>query len=154
VNPALTTAAILAVLLAGAHSYLGERYIADMVARRHCTCATKGVDMTGAKLFVCYPHPKDAAAFERAYAEEHLPLAGPILARAGAEKAVFTRLSDSPQGKPHFYRIAEIHFPSVDTLRAALASPDVQKAVADANRISTGGPVVAMFSGEDQTVTF
>jgi hypothetical protein len=54
----------------------------------------------------------------------------------------------------HFYRIAEIHFTSVERLNEALASPDVQKAVADANRISTGGPVVAMISGEDQTVTF
>ena|SRR3989442_5115527 len=110
--------------------------------------------MAGAKLFVCYPHPKNPVAFEKAYAEEHLPLAGPILARAGAQKAVFTRLSNSPQGKPHFYRIAEIHFPSVERLNEALTSPDVQKAVADANRISTGGPVVAMISGEDQTVTF
>ncbi len=110
--------------------------------------------MAGAKLVVCYPHPKDTVAFEKAYAEEHLPMAGPILARAGAQKAVLTRLSNSPQGKPHFYRIAEIHFPSVERLNEALASPDVQKAVADANRISTGGPVVAMTSGEDQTVTF
>jgi uncharacterized protein (TIGR02118 family) len=110
--------------------------------------------MAGAKIFVCYPHPKDAAVFEKAYAEEHLPMAGPILARAGAQKAVFTKLSDSPQGKPHFYRIAEIHFPSVEILQKALASPDVQSAVADANRISSGGPVVAMLSGEDQTVTF
>ena len=43
--------------------------------------------MAGAKLFVCYPHPKDTVAFEKAYAEEHLPLAGPILARAGAQNA-------------------------------------------------------------------
>ncbi len=110
--------------------------------------------MAGAKLVVCYPHPKDSVAFEKAYSEEHIPLAGPILARAGAQKAVLTRLSDSPQGKPHFYRIAEIHFPSPERLNEALASPDVQKAVADANRISTGGPVVAMISGEDQTITF
>ena len=110
--------------------------------------------MAGAKIFVCYPHPKDAVVFEKAYAEEHLPLAGPILAKAGAQKVVFTKLSDSPQGKPHFYRIAEIHFASVQALKDALASPDVQRVVADANRISSGGPVVAMLSGEDQTVTF
>lgn len=111
--------------------------------------------MAGAKLFVCYPHPKDLVAFEKAYAEEHLPLAGPILARAGAQKVVFTRLSDTPEGKAHFYRIAEIHFASVDGVNAALLSPDVQRAVADANRISTGGPIVAMISSEeDQVITF
>ena len=110
--------------------------------------------MTGAKLFVCYPHPKDPAVFEKTYAEEHIPMAAPILASAGAQKAILTLLVDSPLGKPHFYRIAEIHFPSSEKLRAALTSPDVQRAVADANRISTGGPVVAMISGEDQTFTF
>ena len=110
--------------------------------------------MAGAKLFVCYPHPKDAVAFEKAYTEEHLPMAGPILARTGAQKAVFTKLSQSPQGKPHFYRIAEIHFPSEARLNEALASPDLQNAVAHANQISTGGPVVAMISGEDQTIVF
>jgi len=45
------------------------------------TFAAKGVNLAGAKLFVCYPHPKDAVAFEKAYTEEHLPMAGPILAR-------------------------------------------------------------------------
>ena len=110
--------------------------------------------MAGAKLYVCYPHPKDIKAFEKVYSEEHLPLAGPILAGAGAQRAVFTRLSSSPQGKPHFYRIVEVHFPSEEKLNEALASPDLQKAVAHANKISTGGPVVAMISGEDKTIEF
>ena len=110
--------------------------------------------MAAAKLLVCYPHPKDPSAFERAYAEEHLPMAKPIFAGVGAQKAVFTKLSDTPEGKPHFYRMAEFHFPSIEKMREALASPDVQRAVVDANRISTGGPVVAMLSGEDQTITF
>ena len=38
------------------------------------------------------------------------------------------------------------------TLADALASADVQRAVADANRISTGGPLVAMISGDEQIV--
>lgn len=110
--------------------------------------------MAGARRFVCYPHPSDPAAFEKVYAEEHVPMAGPLLARAGAEKAVLTRLIDTPQGKPHFYRIAEIHFSSIEKQREALGSPDLQRAVADANRIPTGGPVVAMISSEAQTFAF
>ena len=110
--------------------------------------------MSGAKVFACYPHPTDAATFEKAYATEHLPLAGPLLAAAGAVKAVFTKLEDTPAGKPHFYRIAEIHFPYMEKLVAALGSADVQQVVSDANRISTGGPVVTMISGPDVTVTF
>jgi uncharacterized protein (TIGR02118 family) len=108
--------------------------------------------MPGAKLLVCYPHPTDAAAFESAYANEHIPMAAPIMAGAGASKAVLTKLATTPQGKPHFYRIAEIHFPSMERLTEALASVDVPRAVADANRISTGGPVVAMISADEQIV--
>ena len=110
--------------------------------------------MAEVRLFVGYPHPTDAAAFEKAYAEGHIPMAGPILAGAGATKAVLTRPADTPAGKPHFYRIAEIHFPSLETLSNALGSAEVQRAVADANRIPTGRPVVAMISGEEQTVAF
>jgi Domain of unknown function (DUF1330) len=81
-------------------------------------------------------------------------MAAPILAGVGAERAVLTRLADTPNGKPHFYRIAEIRFPSLEKLSEALGSPDFQRAVSDANRLSTGGPVVAMISAEVQTVTF
>jgi hypothetical protein len=91
---------------------------------------------------------------EKAYAEEHLPLAAPVFARVGATKAVLTRLADTPEGKPHFYRIAEIHFPSMEALTAALGTADVRNVIADANRISTGGPLVAMISGDEQTIVF
>ena len=114
--------------------------------------------MAEVRLFVGYPHPTDAAAFEKAYAEGHIPMAGPILAGAGATKAVLTRPADTPAGKPHFYRIAEIHseihFPPLETLSTALGSAEVPRTVADANRISTGRPVVAIISGEEQTVAF
>jgi uncharacterized protein (TIGR02118 family) len=109
--------------------------------------------MAGARLFVCYPHPNDAVTFEKAYAEEHIPMAAPILATVGAERATLTRLASTPQGKPPFHRIAEIDFPSPERLHEALRSSDFQRAVSDANRISTGGPVVAMISGEIRTVT-
>lgn len=111
--------------------------------------------MAGAIAFVWYPHPQDVEVFEKVYAGEHLPMAGPILAAAGAQKAVLRRLSLSPLGKPLFYRVAEIHFPSVEKLNAALASSEVQKAVAHANQISTGGPVVLMVTAEEaKTVIF
>ena len=35
------------------------------------------------QLLVIYPPPKDPAAFDRAYREEHLPYAGPRLVGAG-----------------------------------------------------------------------
>jgi len=42
--------------------------------------------MAEVRLFVGYPHPTDAAAFEKAYAEGHIPMAGPILAGAGPRR--------------------------------------------------------------------
>ena len=74
------------------------------------------------KLLVMYPMPKDMDAFERAYSKDHIPMAAPIFAAAGATKAVLTKLSSSPSGKPAFHRIAEIHFPTAEKLQACAAS--------------------------------
>ncbi len=65
--------------------------------------------MTTAKLIVVYPQPTDAQVFEKAYQEEHVPLA--IDKLRGITKIVATRTITSPQGTPPYYRIAEVHFP-------------------------------------------
>lgn len=44
--------------------------------------------MAGAKLILMYPPPKDLDAFERAYSNDHIPMAAAIFQRAGATKAV------------------------------------------------------------------
>ena len=73
--------------------------------------------MSGAKLMVMYPPPKDLDAFERAYSNDHIPMAAPIFQAAGATKAVFSKATGSPTGVLAFHRIAEIHFPSLATVR-------------------------------------
>ncbi len=105
------------------------------------------------KLLVMYPMPTNMEAFERAYAKEHLPMAAPIFAAAGATKAVFTKVSGSPAGKPAFHRIAEIHFPSQETLQDCTASPAGRDAIAHAHKISSGGPPVVLI-GDEEVVTF
>ena len=57
--------------------------------------------MAEVRLFVGYPHPTDAAAFEKAYAEGHIPMAGPILAGAGATFSGRwrTRIGSLPAGR-------------------------------------------------------
>jgi hypothetical protein len=57
-----------------------------------------------------------ASAFEQAYQKEHVPLAVERL--AGKTKIVTSKVLSSPQGTPAFYRIAEIHFPSMAALDA------------------------------------
>ena len=109
--------------------------------------------MPSAKLIVMYPMPKDMEAFERAYANEHIPMAAPIFQAAGATKAVLTKVSSAPAGTPPFHRVAEIHFPSMEALQACAASQPGRNAIAHAQKISNGGPLTLLIGGED-VVTF
>jgi uncharacterized protein (TIGR02118 family) len=109
--------------------------------------------MATAKLIVMYPMPKDMDAFERAYADEHIPMAARIFQAAGATKAVLSKVSASPAGIPAFHRIAEIHFPSMAVLQACAASQPGKDALAHASKISNGGPPTVLIGGED-VVTF
>ena len=107
--------------------------------------------MAGVKLIVIYPRPTDIETFEKLYQEEHVPMAVEKL--AGKTKFVATRVLDSPQGTPPFYRIAEIHFPSMEALQSCAASEGAKEALAHAAAISTGGPPILLIA-EEETFTF
>jgi hypothetical protein len=85
------------------------------------------------------------------YQEEHVPMA--VKKLSGKTKVVATTVQGSPQWKAAFYRIAEIHFPSLEALQACAASAGGKETVAHAARISSGGPPV-MLIAEEQTFTF
>jgi uncharacterized protein (TIGR02118 family) len=81
--------------------------------------------MAGVKFMVIYPRPTDIRltdieAFEKVYQDEHVPMAVEKL--VGKTKLVATKVLASPQGIPPFYRIAEIHFPSIEALEACTGS--------------------------------
>lgn len=105
------------------------------------------------KIIVMYPMPKNMDAFERAYANEHIPMAAQIFKAAGATKAVLTKLSAASVGAPAFHRIAEIHFPSTEKLQACAASQAGRDAIAHAHKISDGGPPTVLI-GNEEVVTF
>lgn len=107
--------------------------------------------MAGVKLIVMYPRPTDVEAFEKAYQDEHVPMAVEKL--AGKTKFIATKVVGSPQGEPAFHRIAEIHFPSMQALEACAASAGGQETLAHAISISTGGPPVVMV-GEEEIFDF
>ena len=107
--------------------------------------------MAATKFVVIYPRPTDIAAFEKVYQEEHVPMAVEKL--QGKTKFVATKVVGSPAGTPPFYRIAEIHFPSMEALQACAASAGGQETVAHAVSISTGGAPVFMIA-EEETFTF
>ena len=103
--------------------------------------------MKSAKIIVAYPQPKDAKAFDAVYQNEHVPLA--VAKLEGKTKIVATKVLQSPQGKPAFYCIAEVHFPSMEALQSCARSIGGQETLAHAARISSGGPPVVMIAEED-----
>src|SRR5229473_1097180 len=66
----------------------------------------------GVKIVVIYPRPQDEEAFEKVYLQEHVPLAEAKL--KGRTRIVLTKVVSSPQGKESAYRMAEVHFSSMD----------------------------------------
>jgi uncharacterized protein (TIGR02118 family) len=107
--------------------------------------------MPDVKLVVIYPRPKDVDAFEKIYQNEHVPLA--VAKLGGKTKIVATKILGSPQGVPPFYRVAEVHFPSMKALEACAASDGGKEALAHAVKISTGGPPIFLIA-EEETFTF
>jgi uncharacterized protein (TIGR02118 family) len=104
--------------------------------------------MSEIKLIVAYPQPLDVESFEKIYIEEHVPMA--IEKLAGKTKIVATKTLATPTGDtPAFYRIAEIHFPSMDALEACAASEGGKATIAHAVEISTGGAPTIMIAEED-----
>lgn len=109
--------------------------------------------MPGAKVVVLYPTPPDQSAFERAYTQDHAPMVtGQNF--TGIQKFVASRVVGTPDGSaPPFCRIAELHFPSMEALQAAVASASAQKVVAHAFSISSGGAPMILVA-EEETTTF
>ena len=107
--------------------------------------------MAGVKLVVMYPRPKDVEAFEQVYQKEHVPMAVERL--GGKTKIVASRVVGSPQGTPAFYRVAEIHFPSMAALEACAASEGWKATLGHAVEISSGGAPIFLVA-EEETFTF
>jgi len=108
--------------------------------------------MSAVKLVALYPPPKDEAAFEKAYVEEHIPMA--VAKIQGKTKMVATRIKGLADGRrAPFQRMAEIHFASMEALQACLASDGGRETIAHAIAISSGGPPIIMIA-EERAQTF
>jgi uncharacterized protein (TIGR02118 family) len=109
--------------------------------------------MPAAKAIVLYPYPRDVNVFERVYTEEHVPMVNDQNFK-GIQKFVASRVVGTADGTaPPFYRLAELHFPSMEELQAAAGSASAQKVVAHAFSISSGGKPVVLIA-EEETKTF
>lgn len=100
--------------------------------------------MTGAEpaaiVTVIYNTPKDTVAFEKYYAETHVPLVVANQAEIGFQKAELTRFESNLDGSvPKFYRQAELYFASMDDLKKGVATPGFKKVADDLSNFATGG---------------
>jgi uncharacterized protein (TIGR02118 family) len=129
--------------------------------------------MADVKLVVMYPRPQDMETFdhlyqdedvaagdglsseyarsfetfEKLYQEEHVPMIFEKL--VGKTRLVATRVVGTPNGtRPPFYRIAEVHFPSLQALRACAQSDGGRETLAHAVKISSGGAPVFLVAEE------
>jgi len=99
-----------------------------------------------AKLVVLYPPPTDAAEFDRAYQEEHVPL---MRDKMKGMKVAVTSFKAAAAGELPYYLMAEIWAPTIADLQAFFDTPDGQEVGGHAVKISSGGPPTMLFSEEE-----
>ena len=100
-----------------------------------------------AHLLIVYPKPKDAAKFDRAYRDEHLPYAGPRL--VGATGVKTQRVVGPGFAPPPYHLMSDVSFPTLDALKACAASEGGKQALAHAASISSGGAPMLMVVTDD-----
>jgi uncharacterized protein (TIGR02118 family) len=89
---------------------------------------------------VIYNTPKDPAAFEKYYAETHVPLVVAKQQEIGFEKAELTMFDSNLDGSaPALYRQAELYFASADALKKGTATPSFKKVADDFANFASGG---------------
>jgi uncharacterized protein (TIGR02118 family) len=114
--------------------------LTGMVATATNTHETGSADSPGAIVTVIYKTPKDTAAFERYYADKHLPLVTANKDEIGFERAELTRFDSNLDGSaPSRYRQAELYFPSMAALKKGIGSPGFKKVADDLGKFASGG---------------
>jgi uncharacterized protein (TIGR02118 family) len=89
---------------------------------------------------VIYKTPKDTAAFEKYYAEKHLPLVIAGQEQIGFERAELTKFAANLDGaKPERYRQAELYFSSMDALKKGTATAEFKEVAGDLPKFASGG---------------
>ncbi|MBN8961514.1 MAG: EthD family reductase [Rhizobiales bacterium] len=100
-----------------------------------------------ARVVVMYKTPKDAAAFDKYYADIHTPLAKKIpgLRRLELSKGPVA----SPAGPSGLHLVATLHFDDMAAAQKGLTSPEGQAAAGDIGNFASGGADILMFETRD-----
>jgi uncharacterized protein (TIGR02118 family) len=92
-------------------------------------------------------HPADPAEFDRHYREIHTPIVQRI---PGVRNIRFGRvlqtIEDSP---PPYYLVSDVYFDDMESLQAAMGSPEMNEALEDVPRFATGGVTILFCEFED-----
>lgn len=100
-----------------------------------------------ARLVVMYKTPKDTTAFDKHYAEKHIPLAKKI---AGIRKyEVSQGPIVTPAGPSNLHLIATLHFDDMAAIQKAFSSPEGQAAAADVQGFATAGVEMYIFDNRE-----
>jgi uncharacterized protein (TIGR02118 family) len=92
---------------------------------------------------VSYKTPKDTAAFDKYYAEIHIPLAKKM---PGLRKYLVSKGPiATPDGPSGIHLIASLTFDSMAAIQAAFASPEGKATAADVKNFATGGADIMFF---------
>jgi uncharacterized protein (TIGR02118 family) len=114
--------------------------LTGMIATATNTHETGSGDAPAAIVTVIYKTPKDSAAFERYYADNHLPLVTSNKNEIGFERAELTKFDSNLDGSaPARYRQAELYFPSLAALKKGVATPGFKKVADDLGKFASGG---------------
>lgn len=88
-----------------------------------------------AHLVVLYNAPKDPAAFEKYYAQTHLPLLAKHAKEIGFTNGVLVKFD---AGMP-YYRKAELTFASADAMKKGTSTPGFKAVADDLPHFASGG---------------
>src|SRR5438874_13472671 len=92
---------------------------------------------------VLYNQPKDTAAFEKYYAEKHVPLFASHAREIGVTRVELIKFTSTADGKaPTLYREADLRFASKEALDKGTATPGFKAVAADLANFATGGVTV------------
>ena len=104
--------------------------------------AAPGVQWT---VVVLYNQPKDTAAFEKYYAEKHVPLFAAHAQEIGVTRAELVRFSPSADGKPApVYREADLRWDSREARDKGMATAGFKAVAGDLPTFATGGFTVLL----------
>ena len=100
-----------------------------------------------AEVMVHYKTPKDAAAFDKYYAETHIPLAKKM---PGLRKFQVSRGPvATPAGPSGIHMVTILTFDSMAAIQSAFGSPEGKATAADVAKFASGGADIMFFDTKD-----